>query len=139
MPTGHLNSDHPHSPTPAIEPAYRQFIEREFQEQLRDAHDTGLIGAIYHALFVEGKPLSAVRNQFRRRPALRVMAVTSGKGGVGKTTVSVNLAVALAARGRRVLLFDADLGMANVHIFAGVTPRGTLLDVIEGRCRLAQV
>lgn len=65
-----------------------------------------------------------------------MLAVTSGKGGVGKTTVSVNLATVLARSGQRVLLFDADLGMASIHIFTGVTPRGTLLDVVEGRVAL---
>lgn len=65
-----------------------------------------------------------------------MLPVTSGKGGVGKTTVSVNLATVLARSGQRVLLFDADLGMASIHIFAGVTPRGTLLDVVEGRVAL---
>ena len=128
------------APIPDIEPARLQFIEQEFQDVLRGHRDASLIRAIHHALFIEGKPLAVVRNQFsRRQRALRVIAVTSGKGGVGKTTVSVNLATALAGRGRRVLLFDADLGMANVHIFAGVTPRGTLLDVIEGRSTLADV
>ena len=107
---------------------------------MREDHDARRIGEIHRALFIEGKSLAVVRHQFSRRAqALRVIAVTSGKGGVGKTTVSVNLATALAAGGRRVLLFDADLGMANVHIFAGVTPRGTLLDVVEGRSALADV
>ena len=128
------------APIPGIEPAHRQFIEREFEDVLRDRHDPGLMHEIHHALFIEGKSPAVVRSQFsRRQRVLRVIAVTSGKGGVGKTTVSVNLAAALAGRGRRVLLFDADLGMANVHIFAGVTPRGTLLDVVEGRSTLAQV
>ena len=93
-------------------------------------------------MFLEGKSVAAVRNQFSQsQRSLRVIAVTSGKGGVGKTTVSVNLAVALRAscQDSRILLFDADLGMANVHIFAGVTPRGTLLDVIEGRATMAQI
>ena len=125
---------------PGIEPAHRQFIEREFPDVLRDDPDGRLLRAMHHALFTEGKSPAAVRTQFaKNQRALRVIAVTSGKGGVGKTTVSVNLATALAARGRRVLLFDADLGMANVHIFAGVAPRGTLLDVVEGRSTLAQV
>ena len=128
------------APIHGIEPAHRQFIEREFQGVLGDRKDEGLIREIHHALVTEGKSLAAVRSQFsRRQRVLRVIAVTSGKGGVGKTTVSVNLATALAGTGRRVLLFDADLGMANVHIFAGVAPRGTLLDVVEGRSTLAQV
>ncbi len=124
----------------SIEPARLQFIHREFQEILGDRPDEKLIHRIHTALFADGKSLDVVRNEFSRpQSVLRVIAVTSGKGGVGKTTVSVNLAVALAERGLRVLLFDADLGMANVHIFAGVTPRGTILDVVEGRYELAQI
>jgi flagellar biosynthesis protein FlhG len=65
---------------------------------------------------------------------LQVIAVTGGKGGVGKTTVSVNLAVALAQSGRRTLLLDADLGLANVDVLLGLTPRFTLADVVDGRC-----
>lgn len=125
---------------PEIEPSSLQFIEREFPELFRDRQDRAGIRQIHRALFVEGLPLAVVRADFtRRQRRLRVLAVTSGKGGVGKTTVSVNLATALARSGQRVLLFDADLGMANVHIFTGVTPRGTLLDVVEGRAELAAV
>ena len=54
---------------------------------------------------------------------MQVIAVTGGKGGVGKTSVSVNLATALAARGKRVMLLDGDLGLANVDVFLGLTPR----------------
>ncbi len=125
---------------PEIEPAQLQFIEKEFQGFLGSHPDFGLVREIYRALFVEGKPLAAVRSEISgRRASLNVIAVTSGKGGVGKTTISVNLAVALAEQGKRVLLFDADLGMANAHLFAGVTPRGTLLDVVEGRASLHQI
>jgi flagellar biosynthesis protein FlhG len=67
---------------------------------------------------------------------VRVVAVASGKGGVGKTNVSVNLAVALAEMGRRAMLLDADLGLANIDVLLGLQPRFTLSDVVEGRCSL---
>lgn len=70
---------------------------------------------------------------------VQVIAVTAGKGGVGKTNVSVNLALALADLGRRVMLLDADLGLANVDVLLGLTPKRTLADVIEGRCELRDV
>jgi len=63
----------------------------------------------------------------------RVVAVASGKGGVGKTAVAVNLAVCLAGRGRRVVLFDADLGLANADLMLDVEPLHTVADVLAGR------
>lgn len=62
------------------------------------------------------------------------IAVTSGKGGVGKTQLSANLALALAQRGLKVLLLDADLGLAGLDLALGVTPTHTLSDVLEGKC-----
>ncbi len=66
----------------------------------------------------------------------KMIVVTSGKGGVGKTSLSVNLAVASAEMGRRVLLVDADLGLANVDIMLGLTARATIADVLAGRARM---
>ncbi|MBN7116530.1 cobyrinic acid a,c-diamide synthase [Pseudomonas oleovorans] len=70
---------------------------------------------------------------------VQVIAVTGGKGGVGKTNVSVNLSMALADLGRRVMLMDADLGLANVDVLLGLTPKRTLADVIAGECDLRDV
>jgi flagellar biosynthesis protein FlhG len=63
----------------------------------------------------------------------RITALTSGKGGVGKTFVSANLAAALAARGERVLVLDADLGLANLDVVLNLTPKVTLHDVFTGK------
>lgn len=66
------------------------------------------------------------------RPALKVFAVTSGKGGVGKSNVAANLAIHVAKTGKRVLVIDADLGLANIEILFGLKPRFHLGDVLGG-------
>jgi septum site-determining protein MinD len=70
----------------------------------------------------------------------RVITVTSGKGGVGKTTLTANLGVALANMGKRVLNIDADIGLRNLDIIMGLENRIVydLVDVVEGRCKLKQ-
>ncbi len=72
--------------------------------------------------------------------AARVITVTSGKGGVGKTTMVGNLGVALAMRRQRVVVIDADVGLRNLDMMLGLENRVVydLVDVIEGRCRLRQ-
>src|SRR3979411_3495207 len=67
---------------------------------------------------------------------VKVIAVTGGKGGVGKTTVSANLAVSIAAQGRDVMLVDADLGLANIDVILGLHTRFHLGHVIKGECSL---
>ena len=66
----------------------------------------------------------------------RTMAVTSGKGGVGKTFLSANLAAALARRGQRVLVLDADLGLANLDVVLNLQPKITLHEVFTGKVPL---
>jgi flagellar biosynthesis protein FlhG len=70
---------------------------------------------------------------------IQVLAVTGGKGGVGKTSISVNLSLAMAQAGKRVVLLDADLGLANVDILLGVKAQKTIADVLSGECSLSEV
>ncbi|RDV84688.1 MinD/ParA family protein [Ammonifex thiophilus] len=72
-------------------------------------------------------------------PGSRVLAITSGKGGVGKTSLAVNLSILLARRGRRVILFDADLGLANAEVLLGVTPACTLFDYLYRGRRIEEL
>lgn len=69
----------------------------------------------------------------------RVVTVTSGKGGVGKTTLVANLGLELARLGRRVLLLDGDLGLANLAFLFNQTPKRTLEDVLGGRCAVGDI
>jgi len=68
----------------------------------------------------------------------RILAVTSGKGGVGKTFMSANLAAALVRRGERVLVLDADLGLANLDVVLNLHPKTTLHDVFTGKATIEQ-
>jgi len=70
---------------------------------------------------------------------VRVIAVTSGKGGVGKTNLSVNVGIALSQMGQRVVLMDADMGLANVDILLGVYPKFNLSHVLSGEKTLDEI
>jgi len=72
-------------------------------------------------------------------PPLRVIAVTSGKGGVGKSNIVVNLGLSLARLGHKVLLIDADLGLANLDILLGLTPHFTIQDMLSLRKTMDEV
>ncbi len=73
------------------------------------------------------------------RQPVRVIAVTSGKGGVGKTNVSANLALSMAMNGHRVMLMDADMGLANLDVVMGLQPKRNLSHVLAGQCDLEDV
>jgi len=80
--------------------------------------------------------MSAVPSNAHPAPGARITAITSGKGGVGKTFVAANLAAALARAGQRVLVLDADLGLANLDVVLNLAAKVTLHDVFTGRAVL---
>ncbi len=70
---------------------------------------------------------------------MQVIAITGGKGGVGKTNIAVNLSVSMALEGHDVLLLDADLGLANVDVVLGINTAYTMADVLDGRKTLSEI
>jgi flagellar biosynthesis protein FlhG len=89
--------------------------------------------------WVRAKTDEATREVLSQRlEGTRVLAVTSGKGGVGKSSLVLNLALALADQKQRVVILDADLGLANINIMLGYEPLYTLWDVVEQRVSLRE-
>lgn len=75
-----------------------------------------------------------VKQQNRQQHLARVITVTSGKGGVGKSNISLNLAISFSRLRKRVVIFDADFGLANIEVMLGIRPQYSLADVIfKGR------
>jgi len=81
---------------------------------------------------------AGLRKMSKPRP-VRVLAVASGKGGVGKTNVSINLGLAMVAEGKKVMLMDADLGLANIDVMLGLHPQYNLSHVISGERTLEEI
>ena len=81
---------------------------------------------------------AGIRNMKKVKP-VRVIAIASGKGGVGKTNLSVNLGVSMSGMGRQVVLLDADMGLANVDVLLGLRPEYNLSHVLTGEKTLPEI
>lgn len=82
---------------------------------------------------------AAALRQRRMTKPVKVISVTGGKGGVGKSNVAVNMAIAMAMDGHRVMLLDADLGLANIDVMLGLRIKRNLSHVIKGECELQDI
>jgi len=100
-----------------------------------------MYGLRYDAGSIPCTPLrfGSYEGVFSQEKSMHVIAVTGGKGGVGKTNIAVNLGVSMSREGLDVILLDADLGLANVDVILGVSVGPTLADVVAGTHQLSEV
>jgi flagellar biosynthesis protein FlhG len=103
----------------------------------RSAKESGAAGTSDAARKAE-RPAKAPETSEGRK-ATRIIAVSSGKGGVGKTNIAINLALAYAQAGKKVIVMDADLGLANVNVVLGVIPRYNLYHLIRKQKSLSEI
>ncbi|NMA65987.1 MAG: MinD/ParA family protein [Clostridiaceae bacterium] len=88
---------------------------------------------------ITGKTHDEAFNENAIKKRARVITVTSGKGGVGKTSIAVNLAIHLSRKGLKVVILDFDFGLSNVDVLFGIVPNHTLLDVVHGEKNMFEV
>jgi flagellar biosynthesis protein FlhG len=132
----------------ALEESLIRFYESEYPDELPEKILKG------DTLFFEISAVEKFKNVHRRhsksKPSdhsaeiekesfARVIAVTSGKGGVGKTNVALNLAIEFQRLGKMTLVLDADLGMANIHLLAGIQPKYNLKDIISSDIKVSDL
>lgn len=86
----------------------------------------------------KGEQKKRLKKEFRKKP-IRVIAITSGKGGVGKTNITANLAYALDKLNRKVMILDADMGLANIDIVLGLAPKYNLFHLLRGEKTIEEI
>ncbi len=138
-----------------LEKSRLRFVEREFGgffgfsrlspfPSLYSRKQLKIFAKINHLLDRPDLSVAKIKEEFHhlcleRGKGVFVIAVASGKGGVGKTSLSVNLSVLLARHGLRTVLFDADFGLANDHVFLGVNPKRTIVDLLKGIASIEEI
>ncbi|MBU4263642.1 MAG: P-loop NTPase [Proteobacteria bacterium] len=128
-----------------LEESLIRFYESEYPAELPKKILLG--GALFFApasiaafAGIHARQQGAESGQQRKKERFaRVITVTSGKGGVGKTNLALNLAIEFQRLGKMSVVLDADMGLANVHLLAGLTPRHNLTDLLSGRVEMAEL
>lgn len=132
-----------------LEESLLRFYESEYPEELPEK--TLLGGTLtfkpaavesfkkIHSRHTSAQPSFASMEEPTKKSYARVIAVTSGKGGVGKTNIALNLAIELQKLGKMTIVLDADMGMANVHLLAGINPEHDLMDLIAKNARISDL
>lgn len=87
----------------------------------------------------QANKLVSITNNYNRNSKTKVVVITSGKGGVGKSTLTSNIAYLLSKKGKRVAVLDADIGLANQQVLFDLKPQKTFFDYLEGTCELEEI
>lgn len=133
----------------ALEESLIRFYESEYSRELPEKilkggtffFDSGAVDAFnqVHLRHAKKSGKEETHSEREKNEYARVIAVTSGKGGVGKTNIALNLAIELQRLGKMALIVDADLGMANVHLLAGILPEHSLKDIITSGLKVSDI
>ncbi|MEJ2689993.1 MAG: AAA family ATPase [Deltaproteobacteria bacterium] len=130
-----------------LEESLLRFYESEYPEALPEKilqGDHFVFGSGAEEAFLgihhsHSQKTTSLKQSNKQKRYARVLAVTSGKGGVGKTNIVLNLAIELQRLGKMCVVLDADMGLANLHLLAGLMPKHDIMDVVEGRLPLSQI
>ena len=94
---------------------------------------------MFNSISTQASKLVSLAKQIESNSKTKIISITSGKGGVGKSTLTANFAYILAKKGKKVLVLDADIGLANLQVLFNVKPKKTLHDYLEGKEKLANI
>jgi len=93
---------------------------------------------LFNKISTQANKLVSLTNRIHSTSKTKIVVVTSGKGGVGKSTITANIAYLLSQKKKKIAILDADIGLANLQILFNLKPKYTFFDYLEGKCKLEQ-
>ena len=94
---------------------------------------------MFNNISLQAHGLVSLANENHKKSNTKVVVITSGKGGVGKSTITANIAYLLSKKGKKVAVLDADIGLANLQVLFDIKPKYTIFDYIDGRCTIEKI